>query len=135
MTRSAAIFLMALVGAPAAAYAASGSINLGVEVPLVCNINVLGSGSMVDDDTVSLGAVRELCNGAAGHQVQVIYDPGSLVGAKLSLGGDSVVLDGSGVAIVSDTGGAAFRTRSLALDAGVDGFDTNSLDLAIIYKG
>ncbi len=123
--------LLALAPVSASALDASGSISLRATVPLVCNISVMGSGSYIDEDTVALGSVRELCNGANGYAVIVSYEPGKLVGATLRLGEDAVILDGSGKAVVSNVRGAAYRVRPLLLDAGANGIDSLNLSLAI----
>jgi hypothetical protein len=91
----------------------------------------MGGGSFIDDDSVVLGSVRELCNGANGYAVTVSYEPGKLVGATLRLGEDAVILDGSGKAVVSNLGGAGYRVRPLSLDAGANGIDSLELSLAI----
>jgi len=124
--------LLAIAPVSASALDASGSISLRATVPLVCTISVMGSGSFIDTDTVALGSVRELCNGANGYAVIVSYEPGKLVGATLRLGEDAVILDGSGKAVVSNVRGAGYRVRPLLLDAGANGeFDSLDLSLAI----
>lgn len=123
--------LLALAPVSASALDARGSISLRATVPLVCTISVMGGGSFIDDDSVVLGSVRELCNGANGYAVTVSYEPGKLVGATLRLGEDAVILDGSGKAVVSSVGGAGYRVRPLSLDAGANGIDSLELSLAI----
>ena len=125
--------LLAMAPISASALDASGSISLRATVPLVCNISVLGSGTYIDSDTVALGSVRELCNGANGYAVTVSYNPGTLVGATLRLGEDAVTLDGSGKAVVSNVLGAGYRVRPLSLDAGANG-KIDSLELSLTIQ-
>lgn len=127
--------LLALVPISASASGANGTMSLRTIVPLVCTLSVSGEGAFLDADSVALGSVRELCNGANGYAVRVSYSPGTLVGATIRLGADTVVLDGSGTAIVSDVGGAGYRVRPLSLDGGANGIDSLEISLAIQSRG
>ena len=135
MLRFGLISLLVLSPLTAFANGASGSIGLNARAPLVCTISVQGAGSILDANSVALGSVRELCNGANGYSVLVSYVPGTLVGATLHLGDDSVVLDGTGAAVISEVAGAGSRTRPLRLDAGQNGIDSTQINLSIQSRG
>lgn len=126
--------LVALSPVSAVASGANGTISMRTIVPVVCTLSVSGEGAYIDEDSVALGAVQELCNGANGYAITVSYSPGTLVGARLNLGGDTVTLDGSGTAVVSDVDGAGYRVRALSLDAGENGIDTLGISLDIQYR-
>lgn len=79
-----------------------------------------------------LGELIEYCNAPAGYSVQVSYAPGSMRGAVVTIGEDSVVLDGSGQTIVSRTPGPRIRDRIISAEPGQNGFDTDRLDFAIV---
>ena len=126
---------IALVAATTPAIAkARGEFSFRAFVPVVCNLQLSGDAFFVDDDRVVLGDVREMCNGPSGYRLVVNYEPGTLIGANLYLGGDFATLDGSGEAVLVDASWAAVRTRQLELEAGDNGFDALALDLDIMPK-
>jgi hypothetical protein len=132
--KTVALVALGLSFAAPQSWAANGSVNLRAIAPTVCNIKVDGVASSLSVDTVHLGTVRELCNALRGYQVSVSYQPGTLVGATLRLGNDSVLLDGSGTAVITDAMGPAVQSRDLILVATSAGFDTSGLDLKISHK-
>jgi hypothetical protein len=133
-TKAVALAALYLSFSAPQSWAADGSVNLRAIAPAVCNIKVEGVASSLSVDTVRLGTVRELCNALRGYQVSVSYQPGTLVGATLRLGNDSVILDGSGTAVITDSMGPAVQSRELTLVAATAGFDTSGLDLKISHK-
>lgn len=124
--------LLVLTASPVGA--ASGQISLSAVAPVVCNISLSGTPLVERAGVVRLGDVRELCNTPNGYRIQVAYAPGTLIGATLTLGSDQVLLDGSGLAIVSDTNQAGYRTRALTISAPDQELDTSGLDLRIQHK-
>jgi hypothetical protein len=125
---------IALAFAPTAAFAASSSsYNLHLTVPVHCTVKHQGMGYGAADGTViSLGTFREYCNAPGGYQLVVNYAPGSLRGARVFAGGDEIILDGSGQAVLSRTTGPLVRERAISMTPGATGFDTDRLELNII---
>jgi hypothetical protein len=119
---------------PVAAYAASGTYNLSLVVPVYCKVgfNGGGSSSAVDGGATPLGNLHEYCNAPAGYSLVVNYTPGALRGAELFVGSDRIVLDGSGHATVSQAQGPRIRNRPLAASPGENGFDTDRLDFELV---
>ena len=123
-----------LAMAIAPAQAATGQIALSATAPVVCNISLSGTATVDAPGAVRLGVVKELCNTPNGYLIQVAYTPGTLIGATVTLGSDQVLLDGSGLAVVSDTNGAGYRSRALSITAPSQALDTAALDLRIQHK-
>ncbi|MBO9518313.1 MAG: hypothetical protein J7493_09620 [Porphyrobacter sp.] len=124
-----------LIAVPTVAYAASSfSYNLRATVPIQCSVrhNAAGFGVGAEGSGISLGTFREYCNAPGGYQVMVRYTPGTLRGARLIAGSDSVVLDGSGQAVLSRSTGPRIRERSISAIPGEHGFDTQQLELDIL---
>lgn len=105
--------------------------NLQAIVPVACSLRFKSSPSVFSDGSARLGMLREYCNAPNGYQVVVNYSAGSLRGAVVSVGSESVVLDGSGQAIVPGAFGPKIQTRDLAITPGANGFDASSLNLAV----
>jgi hypothetical protein len=120
---------------PAATFAGTGSISLRAEAPVVCNITVESNNPAASGEVAQLGTVRELCNTPRGYQIEVIYQPGTLVGATVQLGNDRVQLDGAGRAVITDSVVPGFRTRQLSMTAGEGGFNSSQFELRIDHKG
>jgi hypothetical protein len=127
--------LAAIVGLPAIAHAASGSIGLRAIAPVVCNVEVIGAPVLQSATEASLGTVRELCNAPRGYRIEVVYQPGTLVGATVRLGNDVVRLDGAGRAVITDAMSANMQTRALSISSDATGLDVGSLELRIDHKG
>lgn len=124
---------LSLALAPTAAFAASYSFNLRLQVPVHCTVKqqAIGSGTAIGN-AFALGTFREYCNAPGGYQLVVNYAPGSLQGARIMAGNDEIVLDGSGRAVLSRATGPAIRERLITMAPGASGFDTDRLDLNII---
>jgi hypothetical protein len=134
--KNASLFLAGVAAlVPVATYASTGSVSLRAEAPVVCNITVDSSGPTASGSVAQLGSVRELCNTPRGYRIEVIYQPGTLVGATVQLGSDSVRLDGAGRAVITDSAVPAVRTRQLTMTAGDAGFNSSQFELRIDHKG
>ncbi len=102
-------------------------------VPMTCQARFQGAAAApVTGTAVQLGTFREFCNSPRGYVVVVNYAPGTLEGAQLSAEGDSIVLDGSGRAILSRVNGPKVRDRALAIVPGANGFDSPSFSVNMV---
>ncbi|MBT2135762.1 hypothetical protein KK137_15595 [Croceibacterium sp. LX-88] len=125
----------ALVVVPTVAYAASSfSYNLRATVPVHCSVqhSAAGFGGGSEGSGISLGTFREYCNAPGGYELLVRYTPGTLRGARIIAGSDTVVLDGSGQAVLSRSTGPRIRERTISAIPGERGFDTQQLQLDIL---
>lgn len=127
-----AAFALAL--APTLAFANStATLNMRLVVPVQCSVKHDGiSGAFSLAGAVSLGSVREYCNAAGGYELVMTYTPGSLNGATIQAGNNSVVLDGSGRVVLSREFGPKVQMRALSIVPGANGFDTDRLDIDIV---
>lgn len=125
---------IALLIASSSAYGATFTSNgyaLRLAVPVQCTLRhepalaPAGKG-------YRLGELIEYCNAPSGYDVQVNYAPGSMRGAVVTIGDDRVVLDGSGQTTVSRAAGPRIRDRTIVAEPGLNGFDTDRLDFAIL---
>ncbi|WP_428678330.1 hypothetical protein [Sphingopyxis sp.] len=105
--------------------------NLQAIVPVACSLRFESSPSIFADGSARLGMLREYCNAPNGYQIVLNYSTGSLRGAVVNVGAASVVLDGSGQAIVPGAFGPKIQTRDLAITPGANGFDADSFNLAV----
>lgn len=130
---SLAIASLALATGPTAASAASLGYNLRLAVPLHCVVRhqPVGVDAPAGGGGISLGHFREYCNAPGGYQLVVSYTPGTLRGARITAGEDHVVLDGSGRTVLDRATGPRVRERILSVVPGVDGFNTDRIDLQI----
>lgn len=110
---------------------ASADFRLSVTVPVVCRIAFDADVRETDGGAWNLGRTREFCNNARGYAVVAIYEPGTLVGAQIEVGGRSVTLDGSGSANVYAASTAAITSRDVSITPGEAGFDTEILTFSI----
>jgi hypothetical protein len=114
----------------------AGAADLGFQlhaiVPVQCEVRhqAIGGGTAVTG-TVALGELDEFCNAPGGYEVIVSYTPGTMQGAILSAGEDSVTLNGSGEATLSRVPGPRIRARALVATPGANGFDTDRLEVTI----
>lgn len=122
-----AVFLLLCGSAASAESVATGTLNIRLTVPVVCNVSHQSSISPVGDG-YRLGALREFCNSPRGYALVVNYAPGSMKGAVVSVGEERVVLDGSGRAVVSHAQGPRIRDREVFAEPGAAGFDTDRLE-------
>ncbi|WP_374523750.1 hypothetical protein [Sphingopyxis sp.] len=105
--------------------------NLQAFVPVACSLRFEAAPSVSADGTARLGMLREYCNAPNGYQILLNYSAGSLRGAVVSVGAESIILDGSGQAIVPGALGPKIQTRDLAITPGAGGFDASSFNLAV----
>jgi hypothetical protein len=106
------------------------TLTLRLTVPLVCTVNHQSAISPAGSG-YRLGELREFCNAPAGYSLVVNYAPGSMKGAVVAVGGERVVLDGSGRAVISQAAGPRIRAREVFAEPGVAGFDTDRLEFNI----
>lgn len=125
---------LGLAVAPAAAFAAEMSYLVKARVPVHCIIQQQAQGQATDNGAVSLGQFREYCNAPLGYELVVRYAPGAMRGAILTAGNDTVVLDGSGEAVLSRSSGPRWIERNIAAKPGEQGFDTDRLELTLIPR-
>jgi hypothetical protein len=123
---------LSLALAPTAAFAATYSFNLRLQVPVHCTVKQQSMGGAAMGKAFALGTFREYCNAPGGYQLVVNYAPGSLQGARIIAGSDEIVLDGSGRAVLSQATGPKIRERLISMAPGANGFDTDRLELDII---
>ena len=83
-------------------------------------------------NTFQLGTLQEYCNSPRGYALVVNYTPGTLQGMELTAGNESITLDGSGRALLSQVGGPKIRERQLFATPGENGFDGNSLSVHVL---
>lgn len=118
---------------PTATFAASIDYNLRLTVPVHCTVrHSAAGGGLTTGQAVSLGTFREYCNAPGGYALVVQYTPGTLQGATIIAGGDEIVLNGSGQAILSRSDRPRVRERALSVIPGAGGFDTDHLELQLI---
>ena len=124
---------LALVAAPSAVLANStATLNLRLVVPVHCSVKYEGvPGLAAAAGGIPLGNVREYCNATGGYELVMAYTPGSLRGATVQVGGDAIVLDGSGRAVLSRESGPKMQTRSVSIIPGANGIDTDQLAIDI----
>lgn len=108
------VLAMAALSLPGAGGAADGTIGMNAVVPVVCRADLEISAQGQTSGTI--GQVSELCNSPFGYRLVVNYNPATLQGANLSVGGDSVTLGPTGSAIVSIEAGAVVRQRPLSIE-------------------
>ena len=128
-----AVWASALLVQPVAAAASSQSFNLRLVVPELCKLrHVSTSSGMRSGNAYFLGTFREYCNSPRGYTVEVNYSAGSLQGAVLMAGTDTIVLDGSGRATLSRSLGPRVRSREISIVPGANGFDTSRIEFDIV---
>lgn len=81
---------------------------------------------------VPLGELSELCNAQHGYRVLVTYTPGSLRGARIRVGADEVILNGSGEAVLSQAPGPRVLRRAITAVPGRNGFDARSIQFRLV---
>ena len=69
---------------------------------------------------IQLGSITEFCN-SGGYSIVLDYTPGTMKGATATFAGQSVLLDGSGQAVLLDADYAVSRVSALVIEqAGVE---------------
>ncbi|MDB5725164.1 MAG: hypothetical protein JWQ16_1918 [Novosphingobium sp.] len=120
------------IGPAQAASSVPGSYSLQLTVAPTCTVRHTPGLMQLGSGAYGLGALKEYCNVPQGYNVLVNYAPGTMKGAIIALGGDSVVLDGSGTAVVSRAPGPRIKDRALIATPGAAGFDTDVLSFQAV---
>lgn len=115
-----ALGLMAGGAAWATPDQATYSLQISGFVPTVCNANLDNNAVASQAGEVALGQLNEFCNDGAGYQVWVDYSP-SLAGDTLTVGGQQIVLDSSGSALIDSASGPNVVSRAVSLDVPQNG--------------
>ncbi len=130
------IACIAAAAVPSAAVPATMGFNLRATVKVHCDIQHQSTDfSVSTTGAVSLGVFREYCNAPGGYNLVLVYEPGSLRGARIFAGEDVIELNGSGIATLSRVSGPRNRQRPISVIPGLTGFDTDRLDLRLIPLG
>lgn len=111
---------------------ASGSYLVQLQVPVLCTVTHSPGPVVSAGDGYQLGQLQEYCNAPHGYSIAVDYAPGSLKGTVISLGQDTVTLDGSGSSVVSHQPGPRIISRSLIATPGPAGFNTDRIAFHIV---
>ena len=127
---SAAPLLMIAPSFDAATSATFGS-TISLEVPVTCKVARRGDVAQ-NGNTYNLGQLFEYCNAPGGFVVQVAYHPGSLRGAVVRYGDDSVTLDGSGQNQIMRSNGPKISNAEVTAVAGPGGLDAGALQFQIL---
>jgi hypothetical protein len=127
---SAALLLLPASSVGAASSASTGS-TISLEVPVNCKLVHRGDFAQLGD-AYSLGQLYEYCNAPGGFLVQVEYQPGSLQGATVQVGEQTVVLDGSGHNQVMGASGPKISTVNVVANPGSNAFDAGALQFQIV---
>jgi len=126
---------LGLVVAPIGANAADMSYLVRARVPVHCVVQQQAPGvADANGASVSLGQFREYCNAPSGYELIVRYSPGTLQGTVLTSGSDTVVLNGSGEAVLSRASGPRMIERNIMAAPGENGFDTDRLELLLVPR-
>lgn len=123
--------LIASTPAIAGSEASSGWL-IRAEVAMICRIRHQPAITAAAGGAYGLGELQEYCNAPGGYRLDVNYAPGSMRGATIAVGEERVVLDGSGVAVVSRAMGPRIRERAIIVVPGQNGFDTDRLNFDIV---
>jgi len=126
--------MVAAIAPVAALHAETWGVSLIARVPTMCTISYDPSGVGTAGNGVGLGALHEFCNAPAGYSLLVEYTPGSLRGATITAGEATVVLNGSGEAIISQSPVPRIRERALSATPGQNGFDTDRLNFRLVPR-
>ena len=86
------------------------------------------------DGAIPLGRLQEYCNAPEGYAIVVDYTPGTLKGVILTAGAETVILDGTGRALLSKVNGPLIRERELQVVSRNGAFDANSFSLHMITR-
>lgn len=124
--------MVGLAGATCADAAAS-SFAIRATVPVHCKARLVRSPMTVSGaSTVELGQLSEYCNAPRGYTLVIRYSAGSLAGTMIRVGEDTVVLNGSGTAVLSESRIPRIRSRSISATPGEGGLQTDRLELFMI---
>lgn len=122
------------IGPAQAASSARGSYMLQLVVQQTCAVRHTPGLTPLGSGAYGLGALKEYCNAPQGYNVVVNYAPGTMKGAVIALGGDSVVLNGSGSAVISHAAGPRIADREIVATPGAAGFDTDILSFQAVAQ-
>lgn len=136
-----AIAAIASLAATGGAQAAVASYGIRAMVPVHCQARLIrtampammqAGGAAAATNNLSLGQLSEYCNAPRGYRLMIRYTPGSLAGTTIRIGEDAVVLNGSGMATLSESRIPRIRSRMISAQAGEGGLQTQQLDLFMI---
>lgn len=99
--------------APVPALAEDASVSLHTVVPRVCYVAPNGAAE-AGNGVIQIANITEFCN-SGGYTIVLDYTPGTLQGATATFAGQSVVLDGSGQAVLLDADYAVSRVSTLVI--------------------
>jgi hypothetical protein len=121
------------LAAATAADAATASYFIRATVPLHCKAR-LDRAPMLGgmNGPVTLGQLNEYCNAPRGYSLVVRYGAGTLEGTTIRIGEDAVALDGSGLAVISESRIPRIRSRAIIVEPGATGLTTDRLELFMI---
>ena len=95
-------------------FAAGFRIEISGEVPVICRAEVENSIVAPQEGVVSLGTMREFCNGSNGYEIYADHSP-ELADAVLVVDGVEMKLSAGGATRISRSDHAAIASRSLEL--------------------
>lgn len=131
MIKTCGVMLILLTGSAASAETSvRNGFTLQVRVPVVCEVSHHSAISRQGDGYL-LGDLQEYCNAPSGYALVVNYAPGSMKGARVAVGNEEVILDGSGRTVISHAAGPRIRDREVFAAPGSQGFDTDHLDFNV----
>lgn len=106
------------------------STQVSAIVPTICK--VAHGGDVTDlGGSFGLGQITEYCNAPGGFSLYVDYAPGTLVGTKLLVGQNTIELDGSGHAAITEHQGPKIVTSDITVTPGKNGFDSGFLTFGV----
>lgn len=111
----------------------SKSIVMSAQVPVICKVSHSGE-ITVQGPSYGLGKLVEYCNAPSGFALEVNYTPGSLKGALLQVGENSITLDGSGHNQVMRVDGPKILSQDLVTTPGENGFDSSFLTFEVVPR-
>lgn len=134
MSKPTFLLASALAFAAAASTQAQANSTFGAQitsvVPTICN--VAHRGTVTDlSGAFGLGELTEYCNAPGGFSLYVEYTPGTLVGTELTVDQNTIRLDGSGRASISQHEGPKIITTDITVTPGQNGFDSGYLTFAV----
>ena len=104
---------------------------MSAQVPVICKVSHSGE-ITVQGPSYGLGKLAEYCNSPSGFALEVNYTPGSLKGALLQVGENSITLDGSGHNQVMRVDGPKILSQDLVTTPGENGFDSSFLTFEVV---
>lgn len=107
---------------------------VSLSVAVHCQVRHSPAGAGDTGGSYSLGRLTEFCNAPAGYDLRVQYTPGALQGMLLMVGDRSILLDGSGQALINGSDMPRIQERPLAAIPSSVGFNTDRLEFDIVPR-